>query len=140
MNDLLFVTSDWLGEYPREPVPSPPLLLSVLLPETPIREGEPFVRWLYRAQFRYEMMGHLLAFVLGLSFCWDGTYCVDDAARMSTCAKLIQICARVCHPLAERETVIPWQRGSMVMAMVALTVQLGMTRSGIVMPWSSDVA
>ena len=52
-NNPSFVTADRLQQCPQRRLLSSPL--SMLVPETPIREGESFEKWVFRAHFRYEM-------------------------------------------------------------------------------------
>ena len=69
-------------------------IVSVLMPETPVRQTEAYTEWLFRASLRYETLLHGITFVAILQFCFDGTECSDYLACVLAAIRLLQMMGR----------------------------------------------
>ena len=92
----------------------------VLKLDEPTRPGESFPDWLFRAQARYEMFFHVGMLVAALSFCLDGTACVDTVARVIAAAKTVQLALRICWGSDSYK----WMQGPTCLAFLAIIASI----------------
>ena len=104
-------------------------ILSVIMPDTPISEGEIFRDWLFQASFRAEMLFQMASLVAVLPSSFGDTECLDYISRLLAAWKIMQIIGRVSGCQREEfegrwtSLTVTWLTSGLVLSSVAYHLQ-----------------